>query len=244
MSKRFTDSDKWKKPFIRSLEAPYKLLWFYILDDCDHAGIWQVDIEVAQIRIGEKIDVKKAEEYFKDKIIVFNDAEKWLIPDFIEFQYGKLNENNRVHNSVLLQLRKYNLIDNNFKIKGYISSFQGAKDKDMEKEQEKVKEKEQDKEPIIYPFGDEDFIKFWDIWKEFKKEQFRFVYKPIGEQAALKNLGELSLQNKEIAMKIIVQSISNGWKGFFVLKNDFKTGMYDKFREQNLKTMLDGLGKI
>ncbi len=43
MSKRFADTDKYKKPFIRNLPAAYKLLWDYICLDCDHAGIWQVD---------------------------------------------------------------------------------------------------------------------------------------------------------------------------------------------------------
>ena len=59
MAKRFTDTEKWKKPFIRGLQGAYKLLWLYICDDCDHAGIWQVDIEVAQIRIGEKMIQKR-----------------------------------------------------------------------------------------------------------------------------------------------------------------------------------------
>ena len=47
MAKRFTDTDKWKKGFIRNLPAKYKLLWLYILDDCNHAGVWETDFEVA-----------------------------------------------------------------------------------------------------------------------------------------------------------------------------------------------------
>ena len=39
MAKRFTDTDKWKKGFIRNLPTKYKLLWLYILDDCNHAGV-------------------------------------------------------------------------------------------------------------------------------------------------------------------------------------------------------------
>jgi len=50
MAKRFTDTDKWKKTFIRTMKAPYKLLWLYILDECDHAGIWQVDFDVDEIK--------------------------------------------------------------------------------------------------------------------------------------------------------------------------------------------------
>ena len=73
MAKRFTDTDKWKKPFIRGLQGAYKLLWDYINHDCDHAGIWIVDIEIAQTYIGKelKIDHKKALEIFKGFFIFY-----------------------------------------------------------------------------------------------------------------------------------------------------------------------------
>ena len=134
MAKRFTDTDKWKKPFIRSLEAPYKLLWFYILDDCDHAGIWHVDMEVASIRIGHHVDEKTALKNFGERINNFAPG-KWFIPDFIFFQYGELTEKNRLHVSVINILNKY-------KIKPLTSPLQGVKDKDKDKEQEKDKVKD------------------------------------------------------------------------------------------------------
>ena len=107
MAKRFSDTDKWKKPFIRSLQAPYKLFWLYILDDCDHAGIWQVDMEIANIKLGESLTIETALSQFGDKIKVFDNGEKWFIKDFIDFQYGELNPKNRVHESVLSILKKY-----------------------------------------------------------------------------------------------------------------------------------------
>ncbi len=107
MAKRLSDTDKWKKPFIRGLQGAYKLLWLYILDDCDHAGIWQVDFEVAVIRIGEDVTSEKALKEFGDKIQVLNGGTKWFIKDFIEFQYGELKDNNRLHVSVK------NLLDKN-----------------------------------------------------------------------------------------------------------------------------------
>lgn len=106
MSKRFTDTDKWKKPFIRGLQGPYKLLWMYILDDCDHAGIWQVDFEVARIRIGESVDYDNAAYLFGERVKIISKF-KWFIPDFISFQYGELSEKNRLHLSVLNILSKY-----------------------------------------------------------------------------------------------------------------------------------------
>lgn len=108
MAKRFTDTEKWKKPFIRGLEGAYKLLWFYILDDCDHAGIWQVDFEVARIRIGEQVDKETAKKLFSDRVIEFAPF-KWFLPDFIFFQYGELSEKNRMHKSVIDILTKNKL---------------------------------------------------------------------------------------------------------------------------------------
>src|SRR6187551_466134 len=107
MAKRFTDTDKWKKQFIRGLEAPYKLLWLYILDDCDMAGIWPEDFEVAEIRTGEKLNRDKAIKAFGDRVEIFGN--KWFIKDFIPFQYGELKETNRMHVAVLGTLKKNNI---------------------------------------------------------------------------------------------------------------------------------------
>jgi len=180
MAKRFIDTDIFKKRFMRDLSSEYKLLWLYILNDCNHAGIWEVDFEVAGIRTGCNIDVAKALEYFKSKIIVIgNENEKWFIPSFIEFQYGELNENNRAHNSVLQILNKYKIKIN----KGHISPLQapspapaeGLMDKDMDKDKEKeiVKRKTEEKEKQFYQevgkfteYPKDMLRKFYDFWTE------------------------------------------------------------------------------
>jgi len=129
MAKRMTDTDKWKKRFVRELTPQHKLLWFYILDDCNHAGIWEVDIEVASIRVGENLIYDMLPQSFLDKIVIFDDGDKWFIPDFIEYQYGELNQNSNVHKSVLNLLNKYNL-------EGYLKGSQRVestlKDKDTD----------------------------------------------------------------------------------------------------------------
>lgn len=138
MAKRFTDTDKWKKPLLKGIPASYKLLWLYICDDCDHAGIWQVDMQVAGIRIGEEVNEQEAIRIFGAKIIVFDEGEKWFLPGFIEFQYGELNPQNRAHQSVLKILTKYGLVENEEKNKPLTSPLQGAMDMDKDKEQDKV----------------------------------------------------------------------------------------------------------
>tara|TARA_R110000787_G_scaffold49667_1_gene118972 strand:- start:281 stop:946 length:666 start_codon:yes stop_codon:yes gene_type:complete len=109
MAKRFTDTDKWKKGFMRSLPAKYKLLWLYMLDDCNHAGVWETDFEVASIRIGSKISEKDAAKVFASHIKIFDKGNKWFIPKFIDFQYGTLNENSRPHQAVIKLLDKYDV---------------------------------------------------------------------------------------------------------------------------------------
>ena len=140
MAKRMTDTDKWKKRFLRELKPQHKLLWFYVLDDCNHAGIWDVDIEVASIRVGEELIYDMLPQAFLDKIVIFDNGDKWFIPEFIDFQYGELNPNSNVHKSVIALLEKYNL-------EGYLKGSQGVqstlnnkdKDKDIVKVKAKVK---------------------------------------------------------------------------------------------------------
>ena len=135
-----TDTDKWKKRFVRELKPQHKLLWFYILDDCNHAGIWEVDLEVASIRVGFELSHDNLPSSFGDKVISFDDGDKWFIPDFIEYQYGELNPNSNVHKSVLNLLNKYNL-------EGYLKGSQGVqttlkdKDKDIVIVKDKAKAK-------------------------------------------------------------------------------------------------------
>lgn len=146
MAKRFTDTDKWKKPLLKNIPMEYKLLWLYICDDCDHAGIWDVDFDVAELRVGEQLSEEKANEYFKGKIILIDDGQKWFIPSFVEFQYGELNEKNRAHESVIKILKKHNLLNENLSIYKEISPLQapyiGAKDKDKDKDKDKEKDKD------------------------------------------------------------------------------------------------------
>lgn len=144
MGKRFADTNKYKKPFIRSLPGAYKLLWDFLYLDCDHAGIWIVDFDVAQTYIGLDMPVSRetAVKFFnkdEDRIHEFDNGKKWLIIPFIEFQYGRLSEKNKALNSVISILRKHGFLDDALNLKIPPSgSLQGAKDK--------VKEKEMDKE--------------------------------------------------------------------------------------------------
>lgn len=111
MAKRFIDTDLFKKRFLRELPAAYKLLWVYLFCECDNAGIWEVDLEVAGLYCGETYNMADFEKAFAGRIYFFNNGSKAFIPEFIGFQYGDgLNPTNNAHKSVIQKLEKYNLI--------------------------------------------------------------------------------------------------------------------------------------
>lgn len=212
------------------MEAPYKLLWLYILDECNHAGIWEVDFDIAEIKIGEKLDKKTALKFLDGKIIVFDEEEKWFIPDFIDIQYVELNYLNRVHKSVIDILNKYKLIDKEFK--PLARTLQGRKDKDMVKDKDKDKEKGD----VIFPFDSDLFKHSWGYWINYRAEIKKPYRSVLSEQAALK---QLSNYDEPTAIKMIEQSIASGWQGIFELKhNGRKSTRVDEQSGQELVSQI------
>lgn len=243
MARRMTDSTKWSKPFLRAMEAPYKLLWIYILDECDHAGIWQVDLDVAQLKIGETLEIESALYFFGDKISVIDGGQKWFINDFIDFQYGELNPANKVHNSAIKILNKYNLLDENLNIKPLASPLQAVKDKDKEKDKDKIKDKDKEKPEekpknpeLIFPFTSPEFLNAWNILATSKKWKNK---SPSSLQASLKKLSKVS----EIdAITMIENCIAGEWMGLVELKPHEKHGNTTFKSTNQLKSEINQLG--
>ena len=104
-----------------------------------------------------------------------------------------------------------------------------AKDADNDNDNENVNDYDYDNEidngkendnEFLNPFSDS-FLQFWEGWLKYKKEEFKFRFKSIqSQQIAINGLHKLSNGDEGIALKIIEQSIINGWKGFFDLKKD------------------------
>lgn len=144
MSKRFTDTDKWRNPWFRKLPPTYKALWMYIVDACDNAGVWMVDIDLASFSIGEEIDHDSALEAFDGRVISIGDGKRWQVVDYVAFQFGtELNPKSKVHASVISLMKKHgiDIVTHRVSI-GYTKGIHSPKDKDKNK----------DKNPILIPY--------------------------------------------------------------------------------------------
>lgn len=138
MAKRYTDTEKWKKQWYLELGSKGRDLWTYLLDNCDHAGIWEINLPLLSFSIGESVTIKDLKNYFGDRLLDVGDNKIW-IPSFIEFQYGctavELDPKNRVHLSVIKNLEK---------IKGLSRVLVGVSDTPKDKDKDKDKEKDKD----------------------------------------------------------------------------------------------------
>lgn len=222
MAKRFIDTGILKHHFTRGLEAPLKLLYVHILTDCSHAGMWQVDWEIASIIVGAKINPEKAEKAFAGKIVKIKSGAIWFVPDFIDFQYGTLSSTNPAHRGIISILQKENLLNKDYSLKPLTSSFEGAKDMDKEKEKDMDKEKggaggkTKTEETINpHPFSIQ-FMVHWERWLKYKWEEHRDKYKQIStQQVAFNELLALSGENEIQAIELINHAIGKRWKGIY-----------------------------
>ena len=111
-----------------------KLVFFYMILDCDHAGIWQINLEYLSIFVGTNITLDNILKELGEQIEPIDGDTLWL-KKFTLFQYGELNSRNKVHNSVLSLLSD----------KGLASPLQGPSQGPKDKDKDKYKEKDKDK---------------------------------------------------------------------------------------------------
>jgi len=148
MAKRFTDSNKWDDPFFTGLPNDLKLVWLYMLDKCDYAGIFKVNFDLMKYQCNCKRSPEEIYNIFRDRIIPVN-GEKWFIKKFIKFQYPSGLESKKPViigvNRILEQYGLLDMVDDIYNDCVIISNDNLIiKDKDMDKEKDKEKDKVKD----------------------------------------------------------------------------------------------------
>ena len=154
MAKRFTSTEIWAEDWFLEMPIEYKLFWYYMLANCNHAGIFKVNLRSFCGLNGVNLTSKEIINFFnmgKQRIRIINDS-VWLIEDFFFYQYGiTFNTNNRVHDSIEKEYNKHGIQLNSIrglnevKLKsnrGQVDLNDGVKDKD--------KDKDKDKEQLLF----------------------------------------------------------------------------------------------
>ena len=132
--KRFTDIEIWDKEWYMDLEPKHKCLMKYIFDKCDACGCWKPNWKLASLHINDTLDISDLKKLPQDQYEILENG-KIFIPDFINFQYGKLSRNSPAHNPIFIALEKNNLSDRVFN-----RVLDTLQEKEKEKEEEKDKE--------------------------------------------------------------------------------------------------------
>lgn len=128
MAKRLTDNQKWRDPWFSELPTNYKIFYLYLLDNCDHAGIWKVNFRIANFETGLSLCESECTEFLCSKIEILPGG-YWLIKKFIDFQYGGI-KNDSVGKSIQKILSAHNIAP----WQGLSSPSLGTKDKDKDKD--------------------------------------------------------------------------------------------------------------
>lgn len=108
MAKRLTDTEKWQDPWFSELGMKEQIFWLYVLDRCDHAGIWKANWPEVGRRFGGVPDMSQ----FQGRMLHITD-EKLFIPKFLVFQYGPdwRKSKIRAHKSAVKILKSMGLLE-------------------------------------------------------------------------------------------------------------------------------------
>jgi hypothetical protein len=223
MAKRFTDSAKWDDPWFAELPSKYKLFYLYLLDECDHAGVWKVNFRKANFMVGETLEPSEVRRFMSDRVRVIDEA-YWHVTKFIKFQYGMLR-NDRMSLSALAILEKHGLTDvikesKEAPSKPLDSPFVGVKDKDKDKDMDMDKEEEGIFAKIE---SASDYKELIPIWNEYRKTQGH--HSNLYEIDVLQN--SWAKKDLDTLKSEILKAIENGWKSLVVDKGKPDTSKPD-----------------
>lgn len=228
--KRFTETNKWQDHWFRRLSGPAKVLWSYICDQCDAAGVIDLYLPLVAQDTGIKIAESHLQE-LESRIAVLPSGKIW-VTGFIKFQYGKLSRDCKPHSQVFACLEKHGIPDEaatgnpmHSLPKGMHTLHKGSeslKDKDKDKDKDKGEGEGEDAPPAepTDPLGNPipevlrntGVIDAIERWHRFKREK-RQGYQKTGAVGFLARLS--NIRDPTRIIRAVDHSIANNYTGIF-----------------------------
>lgn len=180
MAKRFTDSEKWNDVWFTELNNDQRIIWIYLLDNCDNAGIFKLNMKLINFNCSTNISVEEFIFIYKERITQIN-KESWLINKFCSYQYGTdfliKTGNKAVQSAIkkLMEVKVVELIDNNYTLSIPYSSPINTLSIEDKYPIDTLKDKDRDKDVDKNIFKDE------EQEQDNKEEQIKRRYN-IGEE--------------------------------------------------------------
>jgi len=159
VGKRFSETSKWSDPWFRGLSPGRKLAWLYLIDNCDMAGVIDLDQALANFQIGGEVNWPEFLAVAGEGRIETLPNGKLFIVKFIEFQHGTLSENCKAHGPAFRSLES----------NGIFQRVSKGVPKGMDTLKVKVKVKEEVKEKVKVKVKESEFELFWGQVPEGRK---------------------------------------------------------------------------
>lgn len=219
----------WEDKKIGKLRPESRLMYIGMWNFADDKGVLSNDPVLIKARIfpyDKDMNVARIAKMLQEmeemklfKVIEWNGDSYIYIHNFLKHQ--KINKPNLDELNIPVdELEK--ITDESRNDHGLFTDESRPKREEEEKisKEEREEKKKEDLHPLlILPFDDQ-FKNFWVQWKNYRSKQHGFKYKSVqSEQAAVNDLCNKAKGIKEIAIAMIQQSMSKGWKDFYELKN-------------------------
>lgn len=178
--KRFSETDKWKDEWFSSLKPLEKLVWLFIIDNCDNAGFFELNKRINSFLIGiSEEEYLGAIKGLIRGLLGAKNNELYFVRKFLFHQKNfPLNIENNAHKQIIqiIENRKH-FFDYNFKNlganEGLISPIGISKGKGKVNSKVK-KQKIHFSESEIF-----DATKFKDSFPDWSKAKLRYYYDSV-----------------------------------------------------------------
>jgi hypothetical protein len=103
--KRFSIAERWPTGWHLALSPETKLVYVYVYDHCDEAGVWKPNWSDAEDEIGHRPNPAAALRELDDRVEVLANGD-WWVRSFIADQYGQISTKRPAHQPVFEALQR------------------------------------------------------------------------------------------------------------------------------------------